>query len=210
MKILGIIAPKQNGKSTTANYLSKNHLFREYGFADAGKRGLQEMFDFTDEQLWGTEEQKEAIDPRWGISARRMMQIVLTELFQFDIQKHLKPEEFKFKELGRRIWVHKFKLWFEEQEKQHKIRFIEAKIAGLVNGKIPEFKIVITDMRYPHEAEIVKEMGGQIWKVINPNKENSDNHSSETEYQQVKEDKLIINDGSLEDLYKKIEINLVD
>lgn len=53
-------------------------------------------------------------------------------------------------------------------------------------------------------------MGGQIWKIINPNKENNDNHSSETEYQQVKEDKLILNDGSLEDLYKKIELNLVN
>lgn len=210
MKIIGLLAPKRHGKSTVANYLVKNHGFIEYGFADAGKRGLQEMFGFTDEQLWGSEEEKERIDPRWGISARRMMQIVLTNLFQFDIQKHLKPEEFKFKEIGRKIWVHKFKIWFEEQKKQHKIRFIEAKIAGLISGEIPEFKVVINDTRFIHETEIVKEMGGEIWKIINPSKENNDNHISETEYQQVKEDKLIINDSSLEDLYKKIELNLVN
>lgn len=110
MKIISLISPKRHGKNTVASYLVKNHGFIEYGFADAGKRGLQEMFGFSDAQLWGSEEEKEKIDPRWGISARRMMQIVLTELFQFDIQKHLKPEEHQFKSLGRKIWVHKFKL----------------------------------------------------------------------------------------------------
>ena len=210
MKILGLLAKKQNGKGTVSDYIIKNHEFKQYAFADPGKRGLQEMFGFTDEQLWGSEEEKEKIDPRWGISARRTMQIVLTDLFQFDIQKHLKPEEFKFKDLGRKIWVHKFKLWFEEQEKQHKINFIEAKIAGLVNGEIPEFKIVINDIRFQHECDIVMEMGGEIWRIIRPNKENNDNHKSEIEQDTIITDKTIVNDGTLQDLYSKIESNLLN
>lgn len=205
MKLIAIVSSKQQGKSSITNFLVKNHDFISYSFANPMKRGLQEMFGFTDEQLWGGEEEKEKIDDRWGISARRMLQIVGTDLFQFDIQNRLKLEEQGFKDIGRKIWVHKFKLWLKETERIHKLNFIESKIAGLINGEIPELRIVIDDCRFIHECNEIKNLGGEIWRVIRPNKENIDNHLSETEHNAIKEDKLLINDGSLEELYEKIE-----
>lgn len=205
MKLIAIASSKQQGKSSITNFLVKNHDFISYSFANPMKRGLQEMFGFTNEQLWGDEEEKEKIDDRWGISARRALQIVGTDLFQFDIQNHLKPEEQGFKDIGRKIWVHKFKLWLKETERIHKLNFIESKVAGLINGEIPELRIVVDDLRFIHEYNEIKNLGGEIWRVTRPNKGNIDNHLSETEHNAIKEDKLLINDGSLEELYEKIQ-----
>ena len=90
IKIISICGIKRSGKDTIAEYLIKKNNFKRYSFADPIKQGLIKMFGFTEKQMWGDTEDKEAIDPRWGISPRKMMQIVGTELFQFDIHKHLK------------------------------------------------------------------------------------------------------------------------
>jgi energy-coupling factor transporter ATP-binding protein EcfA2 len=182
--LVGIIGPKQSGKTTVFNYL--NTLgYSQYAFADPIKRGLQEMFGFTNEQLWGSEEQKEAVDEYWGISARRMMKLVGTELFQFDIHKYTQPGEFDF---NRKVWVYKFKKWYNSEI-----------------AKNPDLKLVVTDMRFPHEAKAIKDMGGLIIKIDRPSIKRTDTHASETEYQIVKEDIKIINDSTLENYYKKLQ-----
>jgi hypothetical protein len=182
--LVGIVGPKQSGKDTAVAYLTKLGYTR-YAFADPIKRGLQEMFGFTDEQLWGTDEQKEAIDEYWGISARRMAKLVGTELFQFDIHKYTQPGEF---DVNRKAWVLRFKKWYNEEI-----------------SKNPDLKIAISDMRFPHESKIIKDMGGIIVKIDRPLIVRNDTHGSETEYQFIKEDYKVINDSTLEDYYKKLD-----
>lgn len=183
--LVGIVGPKQSGKDTTVDYLVGKYGFSRYAFADPIKRGMQQMLGFTDEQLWGTDEQKEAIDPFWGISARRMLQLVGTELFQFDIHKYTKPGEF---DVNRSVWVHRFKKEYDEKI--------------LVN---PGLKVAISDMRFMHEAQFIRNMGGIIIKIHRPSIERKDTHASEAEYMRIKEDILLVNDSTREDFYKKID-----
>ena len=43
------------------------------------KRAVQKVFEFSDAQVWGTQAEKEAIDPRYGISPRWLLQRLGTE-----------------------------------------------------------------------------------------------------------------------------------
>jgi hypothetical protein len=183
--LIAVCAPKQAGKDTTVDYLINKKGFTRYAFADPIKRGMREMLGFTDEQLWGSDAQKEAIDDFWGISARRMLQLVGTELFQFDIHKYTQPGQF---DVNRSVWVQRFKKEYDEKI--------------LAN---PSLKVAISDMRFMHEAQFIKNMGGIIVKIHRPSIERNDTHASEAEYMRIKEDILIVNDTTLGDFYKKLD-----
>lgn len=189
-KLVGLKAQKQNGKDTVADYLVKNYQFQKYAFADPLKKGVMEMFGFTHEQMWGSAEEKETIDPRWNISPRKMLMLVGTELFQYDIHKYLKKGEFDF---GRTIWVQRFKLWYKGAKKMNESNNLK-------------FNVVISDLRFPHEANAIVGMGGEIWEIIRPNMINNDSHASEAEMKLINPNKVITNDGTLENLYEKIDM----
>lgn len=188
--IIGITGKKRSGKDSIADYLIDNHGYTRYAFADPIKRGLMEMFGFTDEQMWGSEQDKETVDPRWGISPRRLVQITGTELYQFDLPKYLREGEFPW---GRGVWTRKFKLWYLDELEEN-----------------PNLKVVISDVRYPHEEEIIHGLNGTMVKVIRPSLgESTDQHSSETDIDLIIPDITLINDGTLEELFAKVEDEVI-
>lgn len=184
--ILGIKGRKNSGKSTVAKYLIKEYGFNEYAFADPLKEALVHIFDFSREQLWGSQEQKETVDPRWGISPRRAMEVVGTDLLQFDIHNHLKDGELP---IDRRIWVLRFKIWYEKQIKL-----------------TPDMKLLLSDVRFNHEANIIRELGGEIWDVQRPNNPYKGEHLSETEQESIIADRTLLNSSSIVNLETKLDL----
>lgn len=77
--VIALCGPAGCGKSSVANYLVENYGADRYGFATPLKRMVQSALDLTDEQVYGTQEQKEAVDPRYGHSARWFLQRIGTE-----------------------------------------------------------------------------------------------------------------------------------
>lgn len=73
-QIIALTGAAGSGKSTVAKYLERSFDGRIYSFASPLKLLLKELFEFSDTQLYGTQAQKEAIDPRYGFSARQAMQ----------------------------------------------------------------------------------------------------------------------------------------
>ena len=67
-----------SGKSTAASAL-KADGWREVSLAAPMKTFVQDVFDFSDEQVWGPSEARNAIDPRWGVSPRQALQQLGTE-----------------------------------------------------------------------------------------------------------------------------------
>ncbi len=189
IKVIGIKGLKFSGKDTIAEYLIKKYGFQRYAFADPIKKAAMELFGFTHDQMWGSAKDKESVDPRWNISPRRMLQLMGTELFQYDIHKYLHNGEFN---VGRAVWVYRFKLWFEEERKKH----LEQNT---------DFKIVISDVRFLHEIEVLKSMGGTIIDVERPSIENIDLHVSEVEIKSFEADYKFINSGTIEELYSKVD-----
>lgn len=68
--IVGLAGRAGSGKTTCARWLIERHGAVEFSFAEPLKRVAQDVFGFSDEQVFGTQKEKEAIDPRWGISPR--------------------------------------------------------------------------------------------------------------------------------------------
>lgn len=63
--ILGISGIANSGKDTLAHYLAVDQGFAVISLADPIKRIAKEVFDFTDEQLWGPSEQRNKPDFRY-------------------------------------------------------------------------------------------------------------------------------------------------
>ena len=71
---------------------------------------------------------------------------------------------------------------------------------------------VVTDCRFPNEADAIREWGGEVWHIVRPGHAelagdaNAQQHASETSmdgYQHFSE--VIVNDGTLEELKDKIQ-----
>ena len=59
---------------------------------------------------------------------------------------------------------------------------------------------VITDVRFENEAMMLKLMGGQLWRIKRPGVEPVNNHVSEHDLDGYKVDKILKNEGTLEEL----------
>lgn len=78
-KIIGLLGGKGSGKSTVCNYLVQKYGAVKYAFADPLKEIARRVFDFSEEQLYGSQETKETVDPRYGFSPRWLLQKLGTE-----------------------------------------------------------------------------------------------------------------------------------
>jgi hypothetical protein len=65
MNIIGILGEAGSGKDTAAEILVRDHGFVKVALADPLKRICKEVFDFTDDQLWGPSESRNAEDKRY-------------------------------------------------------------------------------------------------------------------------------------------------
>lgn len=77
--VIALCGPAGSGKSTVATHLVEKYGAVRYGFATPLKEMVKRALDFTDEQVYGTQEQKEAVDPRYGHSPRWFLQRIGTE-----------------------------------------------------------------------------------------------------------------------------------
>jgi hypothetical protein len=77
--IIGLLGAAGSGKTTAAKYLAECWGAKRYSLADPLKQVAMRTLDFAHEQCYGTQAQKEAVDPRYGFSARWFLQRLGTE-----------------------------------------------------------------------------------------------------------------------------------
>lgn len=91
-------------------------------------------------------------------------------------------------------------------------------VKATLNNFRPNENIIITDVRYPNELDVIKERGGILIRVIRPEHQESTligeqaKHSSETalDNMSLTEFITVINDGTLDDLRVKIKYIMDD
>ena len=182
--LIGITGKKRSGKDTVANFLCEDYKFIRYSFADPMKKACKILFNFTDEQLWGKD--KELYDPRWGTTARKVLQLMGTEIFQYEFPK-LMPEYGKL--IGRTHWVKLFEMFYEDNKDRD---------------------IVFSDVRFFHEIEAIRKIGGEIWVVERDIANDSDDsHASENEWVGIEPDELIVNNGTIKELEECVDSILI-
>jgi hypothetical protein len=183
-QIIGITGKKFSGKDTTGEYLIDKYNYKRFAFADVIKDICKTIFGFDDEQLHGNK--KETVDEYWDTTPRELLQFIGTDLFRNQIGTVL-PK------IGENIWV----------------EVLKKKIIDRLKNN-PDEKIVVTDVRFQNELQMIKDLGGCIVRInrtseINISNENSSNvHISESFIDDFAVDYDILNNGSLEDLHEKI------
>ncbi len=183
--IIGVVGKKRSGKDTIANYLAKNYGFVRIGIADPMKEACKHIFLMDDDQLWG--DKKEEVDERYGVTPREILQVMGTELFQYDIYNHL--PQLMDKVPPRTIWINRFRLMYNATKEKIK----------------QEPDVVVSDVRFKHEASRIHKMGGKLLKVVRPGLENKDTHASEMEMDKIHNVFIIYNDKTIKDLHKKVD-----
>ncbi len=99
MILIGIVGKAGVGKDTAASFLVGNEGFKRYAFADPVRKVAAALFD-VDVQAFESQEGKKVIDDYWGISRRKMLQLVGTEFVR---QNQLLGENHWIRNLHRRM-----------------------------------------------------------------------------------------------------------
>jgi len=155
------------------------HLVNNYSF-------VQESFayplkEYIGRQICGFNDKqlygawKETPDPEWGMTPRLMLQLVGT-----DALRKVVHDDF---------WV----IPMKRKLKEH-----------IRNGR----HVVISDVRFTNEINMIRTLGGHLVKVDreNPDKISNEKHSSELELETYDAwDFIIENNGTLEELYSKVD-----
>lgn len=175
--LIGFGHRKRSGKDTAGTFLLVEHGYQRVAFADPLKQAAMTIFGFTEQQCYGTEQDKETVDPRWGFSPRYAMQKLGEEMRNI---------------FGKEVWV----------------KSAEAKAHQFMSKKLG---VVITDVRYPNEAEMIRRNGGIVVRIDRPDLGPlTDMHPSETSMEGFEYDEVILNDGTIQDLYGKINKILME
>jgi hypothetical protein len=180
-RIIGITGKKRHGKDSVARFLPSEYL--SFSLAEPVKDIAREIYGLRLSDTDGSAKDKERILPDWGLSPRQILQRIGTEM-----GRSIHPE----------TWTRYVKRKMDEEFSLRK----EAE-RSIVRGVRAA---VITDVRFPNEADAVRSWGGVIWRVIRPGYEDQgDTHASETESDLIEPNLTIVNDGTLEDLRTKVQ-----
>ncbi len=209
-QIIAINGFKRSGKGTVARMLFDNHpgVVYEIGFADKLKMfgalalgfqqrtpreqiALMDEFKLSAEIAMRYHEPGEADGRVHELTGREFLQNLGNEargLFgdSFWIDMVLPQPAVEFDMIERRYYVS------------------QAQNEANLSARYPDVDVVaITDLRYTNEAERVKALGGVVWEVVRPGVE-SDGHASEQPLPPELVDRVIVNDGSLDNLAEKV------
>ena len=193
-EIIGVVGFIGSGKGTVGDYLVSNHRYKAASFAHSLKDATSAIFGWPRDLLEGntptSREWRELPDLYWS------------------------------SKLGRDItprWVLQYLA--TDVMRNH---FIEDIWLWSLEKKLSDYggPTVITDVRFPNEIQMIKNLGGKlIWVRRHPEPEwiniainnrsqmklQSDVHPSEYEWVSAADYHIIWNDSSLDDLYRKID-----
>jgi len=77
--IIGIAGNRGVGKTTSATYLKECHGARVYAFATPLKELVRRAFKLSEAQLYGTQEEKLTLDPRYNVSPSWLLEHIGTQ-----------------------------------------------------------------------------------------------------------------------------------
>lgn len=218
-KILGICGQLGSGKDTAASYLKHNNGFKHLAFAWHIKEFAQQVFGFSEEQLWGPSEKRNET----------------TNLNTTDAEELLWRHGPKFaaRVLPQRPHpYHSLYDWFKEYTAEypteHSARIClqrlgtewgraqdsEIWLKATLSEALTYERVVISDVRFFNEVEFIQKHGGKVIKVIRPETDKLAasigiaGHKSEAEQKSMPDDifdAIIVNDRSLEEFTSAIE-----
>jgi len=176
-RLIGFYSPAaQSGKSLAANVLAQQG-YRTMSFAEPIKRMGTEFFI----SLGYTREQ--AMSLVWGQKEKLVQEINTTP-------RHVLQTlgtEWGRQCISESIWID----------------CMMYRVSSCFRNE--DCRIVIDDIRFQNEAEMIKKMGGEMWKIIRPSVINSQSHQSEGGLDNWDGfDQVVENSGTIHDFRAKL------
>jgi hypothetical protein len=172
--IIGIAGRAGSGKSTLANMLTSRHGYKELNFADPLKDMARALGFKVD-----TQQDKQTIHPYWKLSGRHFLQLWGTQ-----VGRQLVPEVIS---QMPNIWI------------QH----MDMRLTSYCNEEgVLTQSVVVADVRFPDEAQMIKENGGIVIHLSRDDEQQM-THISERDLPRSVIDYWIINNGTREELYQQ-------
>jgi len=168
--IIGLSGYARSGKDEVAKILVSEFNFERVAFADAIRDLLYQM------------------NPLIGVTRLQTM----IDAVGWDIAKQHPDVRSYLQNLGvgaRKLFGNNF--WINQALNPH---VYEHPIVGVNKN------IVVTDVRFENEADMIKSLYGQVWRVRRQNVEPVNQHVSEVALDDYKFDQILKNEGSLDEL----------
>jgi hypothetical protein len=226
--ILGLCGVAGAGKDTVADFLVAKRGCVKVALADPLKRICREVFNFSDDQLWGPSESRNALDLRYRRfpDNEYVSREIDAQVLGFDSGPKFLTPRFALQQLGtewgRRcydnVWVeYALRVANALLSNDAIIRptysakdgadYTSADSAGRKPGNGGNVRgVVISDVRFKNEVDAIKAVGGYVWRVLRPGAGlggTAGAHVSETEQLSMPDNMfncLIDNSGTLKDL----------
>lgn len=190
--LIGVCGRKRHGKDSVGKILRDSHGFQLTAFADAVKRVAMDVYGLSWEQCYGDGPEKEDIDSRWGLSPRVIMQRIGTE-----VGRSIHTDTWVKHTLDNILRASSGAGFVERDDLNQRFNRVPPSVSFS--------KWVVTDVRFPNEAQAIRDAGGIILKVVRPALGvSTDEHPSETSVDLIDPDYLIENSGTLEDLSRSV------
>ena len=210
--IIGLVGLAGSGKDTVGGFLVQDHDFMRIALADPLKRFAREVYDFSEEQLWGPSQFRNAPDLRYPRIVRRSIERDPGDTrsgFE-EITEYLTPR-YALQTLGTEwgrdcydnTWIDLAirsakkvlggGFWYDERSGVYECSRMNRPPAG----------VVITDCRFLNEERAIKAAGGKVIRIVRPGAGlvgAAGKHKSETEQLQIRADVEIVNAGTLDEL----------
>ena len=184
--LVGIVGTKGVGKDTAGRYLVEVCGWHRVALATPLRDAVQSMFALTDAQcdVPGLKEEPGGL----GVSFRRGAQVLGTDV----VRKQLGGGAGLLPELGEKG------LWIQHMER------------AVADARCKGRRVVVTDVRFPDEAAAIVALGGKLIHITRPGALGNrarDPHASEHQVPHIAA-RLpllhVVNDGSLDDLGRKV------
>lgn len=231
-RIIGVAGNAGSGKDTVADHLVKNHGFVKVALADPLKRICREVFNFSEEQLWGPSEKRNEPDKRYP----RTTGIVASEVMKMDGVSdvhivggpwgppvyertvYLTPRHALQQlgtEWGRACYPN---IWVEYALRVAIDILKERRGYSAQGGLMPDGGgdrprgVVIPDVRFRNEVDAIRAAGGKVWRVSREGaglQGDAAKHQSETDLDTIPRDLFahhVSNNRTLESLYSFVDM----
>lgn len=198
--LLGLVGRKGAGKDTVGDHLVARHGFARAAFADPVKWVARDLWPhLTEAQCWGPIEVKEAVDTTLGVSPRWLLQRIGTEVGR-------NGDLAAFADLG--ISSERMR---EALDRHGVVPGPLAWVEALFRAPRTS-NMVITDVRFPNEAEAIRARHGWVLKLLRPGFDTGigNDHPSEREVDACAFDYLVRNDLGVRELHAKVRRILDD
>lgn len=216
--IIGISGQAGSGKDTVADFLVEDFTFCKVALADPIKRFCAEVFNFSEQQLWGPSQYRNEPDKRYHRPDKNN---------QSDSIMYLTPRyalQILGTEFGRNCYED---VWIDYAIRTAKnlLTAAENKVSnvsysyrwGLEQGSpmedstpCPYKGVVISDCRFRNELLAIQKANGKTIRVVRPGaglEGEAAAHRSEAEMREIPDemfDHVIINDGTLDELRENV------